>query len=276
MKQKQVIYQVDAFTNEIFRGNPAGVCIMKEKPDDVWMQNIAMEMNLSETAFVYPAEDGRRIIRFFTPEAEVPLCGHATLAASHIMYETGETSPGETITFSSASGDLVITKSGSWITMNFPAVRLKKIEDTTGFLKVTGFEADELYEGNFWSLALLKDEASVRKVVPEYARMKSSPFGDLIVTAPSSDKNYDYCIRCFAPAVGINEDPVTGSAQCALAPFWHMKTGKDEFICHQVSKREGILKVRLKGDRVDISGQAVTVFRAEMERGAGSRGKGEE
>ena len=265
MKSQQIIYQVDAFTSEVFRGNPAGVCLLDNTPSEVWMQNIAMEMNLSETAFVLPGKNGERIIRFYTPEAEVPLCGHATLAASHILYETGLASGEEKILFSSRSGALMIHRDKNWITMNFPAETLQKIEDTSGFKKTTGIKPLELYGKNsFWSLALLKNEEHVRNCRPDFMRMKDSGFGDLIVTAPSDDKSYDYCIRCFAPAVGINEDPVTGSAQCVLAPFWHSKTGKLDFVCHQVSKREGVLKISLKESRVEISGQAVTVFRAEL------------
>lgn len=265
MKSKHIIYQVDAFTSEPFRGNPAGVCILDNTPEPGWMQNIAMEMNLSETAFVFPGKDGERIIRFYTPEAEVPLCGHATLSASHILYETGLAAVDEKIVFSSRSGALISSKNGSWITMNFPADTIKQVSELAEFEKATGFRPVELYDtGNFWSLALLKDEKQLKSITPDFVRMKGSKYGDLIVTAPSADKAYDYSIRCFAPAVGINEDPVTGSAQCALGPFWNMKTGKNDFICHQVSKRGGILKVSLKGDRVDIGGQAVTMFRAEL------------
>jgi PhzF family phenazine biosynthesis protein len=265
MKTQKIIYQVDAFTTERFKGNPAGVCILEKAPDNPWMQNIAMEMNLSETAFVFPGRNGEKIIRFYTPLAEVPLCGHATLSASHIMYETGLASADEKIVLSSKSGALMITKHGDWITMNFPVDTLKKIEDTTLFIKITGIKPVELYEtGNFWTLAVMKNEAEVRSVEPNIIQMKNSPYGDLIVTALSDDKSFDYCIRCFAPAVGINEDPVTGSAQCALAPYWNARTGMNDFICHQVSKREGLMKVSLNDSRVDISGQAVTVFRAEL------------
>lgn len=265
MKTKQIIYQVDAFTDKPFRGNPAGVCLLNDEPSAGWMQNIAMEMNLSETAFVFPGKKDEKIIRFFTPEAEVPLCGHATLSASHILYETGMIGGNEEITFSSRSGNLMIRKESDWITMNFPADTLKKTGDLSDFIKATGLHPAELYEtGKFWSLALMKDENEVRRASPDFMKMKNSKYNDLIITAASEDKSYDYCIRCFAPGVGINEDPVTGSAQCALAPFWNQKTGKNDFVCHQVSKREGILKVALKGDRVDISGQAVTMFRAEL------------
>jgi PhzF family phenazine biosynthesis protein len=264
MKSQQIIYQVDAFTVSPFKGNPAGVCILQNEPSAEWMQNMAMEMNLSETAFVFPAE-GRRNIRFYTPAAEINLCGHATLSASHIMYEQGFAAAGEEIRFLSKAGELIITKSGDWITMNFPAYPLKKIEITPEFKKITRLDAIELYEaGHGWTLSLMKDEKSVRTAMPDLAAMKNSRFGDMIITAQSEDPQYDFCVRCFAPALGIDEDPVTGSAHCALVPFWSERTGKKEFISHQVSKREGILKVVLKDNRVDISGQAVTVFKAEL------------
>lgn len=261
---QQSIYQVDAFTTKPFKGNPAGVCILDHEPDPAWMQNIAMEMNLSETTFVFPGEDSRKI-RYFTPVAEMNLCGHATLSASHILYETGTVKDDEEIRFSSRAGELVIKKHDEWITMNFPAYLLEKIDLTPEFENVTGVKALELYKAGFgWTLALMKDEAEVRNLSPHFSLMKNSIFGDLIVTAKSADPAFDFCVRCFAPAVGIDEDPVTGSAHCALAPFWSEKTGMKDFNSHQVSKREGILKVSLKGDRVEISGQAKTIFKAEL------------
>jgi PhzF family phenazine biosynthesis protein len=264
MESQQIIYQVDAFTTKPFKGNPAGVCLLDHEPDPVWMQNMAMEMNLSETAFVFPAKNCY-IIRFFTPEAEMNLCGHATLSASHILYETGLVKPGDKIIFSSKAGELVIMKYDGWITMNFPSYPLEKMEITTEFERVTGAVPQELYKAGFgWTLALMKNEKEVREMKPHFSLMKNSLFGDLIVTSGSADPEFDFCVRCFAPAVGIDEDPVTGSAHCALAPFWSEKTGKNNFSSHQVSKREGILKVSLKGDRVEISGQAITVFRAEL------------
>jgi PhzF family phenazine biosynthesis protein len=263
MKQ-HIIYQVDAFTSEPFKGNPACVCILDNEPSAEWMQNIAMEMNLSETAFVYPGKEGR-MIRFYTPEAEIDLCGHATLSASHIFYETGLLNGDEEIRFESKAGVLLIKKKGEWITMNFPAYQLESMLLTPDFKIITGIQPLELYRAAYgWTLALLKNETEVRNMSPDFSLMKYSEFGDLIVTAPSSDKNYDFCVRCFAPALGINEDPVTGSAHCALVPFWSGKTGKTDFISHQVSKREGILKVSLKGERVEISGQAKTIFKADL------------
>ncbi|MCX6254951.1 MAG: PhzF family phenazine biosynthesis protein, partial [Bacteroidia bacterium] len=147
----------------------------------------------------------------------------------------------------------------------FPTYKLEKMSITPLFEKVTGTQPQELYRTGYgWTLALLKNENEVRQMTPHFSLMKNSEFGDLIVTAPSSDKNYDFCVRCFVPALGIDEDPVTGSAHCALVPFWNMKTGRNDFISHQVSKRSGILKVSLKGDRVEISGQAKTILKGEL------------
>lgn len=264
MKNHQIIYQVDAFTTEAFKGNPAGVCILDQEADAVWMQNVAMEMNLSETAFIVP-EKNFFSIRFFTPEAEMKLCGHATLSASHILYETEKVKNTEEIKFLSKAGELIINKKDDWIKMNFPLYPLEKMQSNPEFENVTGMVAQELYTAGFgWTLALMKNETEVRNMKPDFSAMKNSVFGDLIVTALSDDPAFDFCVRCFAPAVGINEDPVTGSAHCALVPFWSEKTGKKDFNSHQVSKREGILKVSLKGDRVEISGQAKTIFKAEL------------
>lgn len=264
MKITNIIYQVDAFTTEPFKGNPAGVCILDYEPSITWMQNIAMEMNLSETAFVLPGEESRKI-RFYSPEAEIPLCGHATLSASHILFEAMIVNKDDTIRFSSKAGELTIKKKGEWIVMNFPAYSLERIVISPEFESITGIKPQELYRsGHGWILALLGSEEELRNLSPQFSLMKNSEYGDLIVTAPSSDKSYDFSVRCFAPALGINEDPVTGSAHCALAPFWYGKTGKLEFMSHQVSVREGILKVSLKGDRVEISGQAKTIFKAEL------------
>jgi PhzF family phenazine biosynthesis protein len=264
MTLQNIIYQVDAFTTQPFRGNPAGVCILDHESESAWMQNVAMEMNLSETAFVFPGKDFR-IIRYYTPETEMKLCGHATLSASHILYESGMVKGNEEIRFSSKAGMLTIKKNGQWITMNFPVYPVEKMEMTPEFKRVTGEEAQELYTAGFgWTLALMKNEEEVKNMNPHFSLMKSSVFRDLIATAPSSDPAYDFCVRCFAPGVGIDEDPVTGSAHCALVPFWAGKTGLKDFNSHQVSKREGILKVSLNGDRVEISGQAKTIFKAEL------------
>jgi PhzF family phenazine biosynthesis protein len=264
MNSQQIIYQVDAFTTKPFKGNPAGVCILDQEPETIWMQNIAMEMNLSETAFVFPGEDCRRI-RYFTPEVEVPLCGHATLSASHILYETNMVKDGEEILLLAKAGILKIRKSGSWIKMNFPSSQINQSPVPFEFEKVVGVRPLEFYKCDYGlTLALISEEKIIRELKPDFKAMKKTEFGDLMVTALSSDKKYDFCLRFFAPALGIDEDPVTGSAHCALVPFWHMKTGKNDFTSHQISKREGMLKVSLKEKRVEISGQAKTIFKAEL------------
>jgi PhzF family phenazine biosynthesis protein len=264
MSTSRTIYQVDAFTTEPFRGNPAGVCILDNEMPEEWMQNVAMEMNLSETAFIVSDKSFFRI-RFFSPEAEIPLCGHATLSSAHIIYETGIVGREKGIKFLSKAGELNIRSSGSWITMNFPAYNLNPIVIPDSLESIIGIRPAELYRtGHGWTFVLLNSENEVRGLSPDFKKMKDSGFGDMIVTAPSDDKNYDFCIRCFAPALGIDEDPVTGSAHCALVPFWNSKTGRSEFVSHQVSKRGGVLKVVLKGDRVEISGQARTIIKGEL------------
>jgi len=264
MNNRRIIYQVDAFTSEPFKGNPAGVCILEKEVTDNWMQNIAAELHVSETAFIVPGKDAYNI-RYFTPESEVPLCGHATLSSAHIMYETGIIPARSGIVFSSAAGILNVRKEGDWIVLDFPAYGLVQYPVPSDIGIYLGKEPLEYYRtAHGWAFVLLAGEEDVRSLEPDFAAMKKSPYGDLIVTAPSSDPEYDFCVRCFVPALGINEDPVTGSAHCALVPFWSKRTGRREFVSHQVSAREGILKVSLNGDRVDIAGQAVTIFKAEL------------
>lgn len=260
----KTLYQVDAFTTEPFRGNPAGVYITERMPPTEMMQNIAMEMNLSETAFVTPRENDF-IIRFFTPVSEVDLCGHASLAASHIIYETGLVSPGDHITFHSKAGELKIRKEGRRIIMNFPVYSLERIDIPDSFLRDTGLEALELYRSDYdWKLVLVQSEQEVLEADPSPDAIKKAGLGELMITAVSSMPEYDFVVRCFVPDLGISEDPVTGSAHCALAPFWNMKTGKTEFRSFQASKRSGELFVKLSGNRVEIAGEALTIFRAEL------------
>ncbi len=260
----KIIYQVDAFTAEPFKGNPAGVCIVDEKTPAEWMQNIATEMNLSETAFIIP-DKNVTAIRFFSPADEVILCGHATLSAAYIMYKNKLADKDQEIVFSSKAGELKARLSKKWITLDFPTYPLKQIPVPRGIEKIIGIKPLEMYSSSYgWTLALVQNEHDVKMLNPDFCEMKKTEFGHLIVTAPGSETNFDYCVRCFAPSLGIDEDPVTGSAQCALVPFWHMKTGKHDFISHQVSGRGGVLKVSLKETRVEISGRAKTIFQAEL------------
>ncbi|MBN2634504.1 MAG: PhzF family phenazine biosynthesis protein, partial [Bacteroidales bacterium] len=240
------------------------VCLLEKDMPRKWMQNVATEMNLSETAFVTPENDHFRI-RFFTPETEVPLCGHGTLSSAHILYQTGITGKDKKIRFESKAGELFARKSGNWIILDFPAYEVKPMQIPESAERLIGIQPVELYRTSHgWTMVLLHNEEDVRNLQPDFNSMRNSPFGDLIVTAPSEDTNFDFCVRCFAPAVGINEDPVTGSAHCALTPFWHKRTGRTEFFSRQVSKRSGILKVAMKDNRVEIAGHAKTVFRGEL------------
>ena len=260
----KTIYQVDAFTTQVFSGNPACVVIDNEKLSTETMQKIASEMNVSETAFVITDNKGMTI-RWFTPVAEVNLCGHATLSAAHILYETGQVKAGEEIVFNSKSGELRVFKTGSWITLDFPSYPIIPIAVPADFETITGIKPVELYSSiNNWVLAFVNNEYLVKNARPDFGAMRHSEMGHLIITAPSSETNFDFCCRVFAPSIGIDEDPGTGSAHCVLTPFWHRKTGRTDFISAQLSQRGGILKLALKGERVMISGQAVTVFKAEM------------
>jgi len=263
MKSK-IIYQVDAFTEEPFKGNPAGICILEKEASDTWMQNVAAEMNLSETSFLLSDNNYFRI-RYFTPAAEVPLCGHATLASAHILFEEGIADKKDEIVLHSKAGKLTVRFDNGWITMNFPSYPVKPVNIPDDIEKIIGIVPAELHRTEHgWSFAVLNKEKEVRSLKPDFIKMKDSEFGDLIVTAPSDDKEFDFCVRCFAPALGIDEDPVTGSAHCALVPFWHGRTSRREFVSHQVSERGGVLKVAMKGDRVEIAGHAKTIFKAEL------------
>jgi PhzF family phenazine biosynthesis protein len=264
MTNHVTLYQVDAFTPEPFKGNPAGVCILEKEMPGGWMQNIALEMNLSETAFISPG-DGFWKIRYFTPAAEIPLCGHATLGSAHLMFEAGIVEKDSEIVFSSKAGRLAVRCSNQWIVMNFPAYESHPVAVPSEAEALLGIRPSELYMTDHgWALVILDSEADLRNLKPDFKAMKDSEFGDLIASAPSSGQGFDYCVRCFAPALGIDEDPVTGSAQSALVPFWNRKTGKKSFITHQVSKRGGVLKATLINNRVEIEGQARTVFRIEL------------
>lgn len=229
------------------------------------MQQIANEMNLSETAFIQPGS-GIIPIRYFTPVTEVPLCGHATLSTAHILYESGMIPAGQTITFSAKGGMLRAGREGGKIWMDFPSYPLEQMDIPKEFAGAVGLLPLETWRSSHdWILALATDAQSVRKLDPDFAAMVRYGLGHVMVTAPSDDPEADFVVRCFAPSVGIPEDPVTGSAHCALTPYWTGRTGKTELRSFQVSRRQGRLSVRMKGhDRVEIHGKAVTVFKIEM------------
>ncbi len=261
----QSIFQVDAFTEEPFTGNPAGVVVVSGDITTERMQQLAMEMNLSETAFIFPQHGNLFNIHYFTPAKEVDLCGHATLASTHILYETGRVDPGSQIEFKAKGADLTVSKSGSWLGMNFPRYPLTKRAAHPDFKSLVGFDPVELYDSSYnWVVAVANSESEVRNAEPAFNALTAAGLGHLMITAPASTPGYDFVLRCFAPWAGIDEDPVTGSAHCALTPFWAEKLSKTRLTSLQVSKRTGTLKTELSGDRVIIKGQAVTVFKIEL------------
>ena len=257
------IIQVDAFTSEPFSGNPAAVCVLAEEADAAWMQNVAREMNLAETAFLVPRPDGYGL-RWFTPAVEVDLCGHATLASAHVLWETGRLGADETARFHTKSGLLTAERRGDWIELDFPATPDEPARAPEGL--VEGLGASPRYVGKtiFDYLVELEDEDTVRRLRPDFRRLAALGTRGVIATSRSADADFDFVSRYFAPAFGIDEDPVTGSTHCALAPYWSRRLGRNTLLARQLSTRGGVLKVELRGDRVGIGGQAVTVMRAEL------------
>lgn len=258
------IFQVDSFTDERFKGNPAGVCLVEKFPDADYMQSVAMEMNLSETAFV-ETSNGCFNIRYFTPVCEVPLCGHATLASAHILYEQALVT--DNFIFRAKECDLPISISDGWIKMNFPIYNLTRFERYEKFNEILGVKVLELYKSeNDWIVAMVQTEQEVLNAKPDYVAFERENIGLLIaLTSISNDLEFDFVVRVFCnPSSGITEDPVTGAANCILIPYWNQKTGKKEFRSKQLSKRTGIIKTALNGNRVDIYGQAITVFTIEL------------
>jgi PhzF family phenazine biosynthesis protein len=267
------LYQVDAFTNERFRGNPAAVCLLDRAADPPWMQSVAAEMNLAETAFVVPRDDAFSL-RWFTPTTEVPLCGHATLASAHVLWETARLGPEDPARFDTASGALecrrVATATGAHagIEMDFPAERAEPDDGVAAgparldaALRGTALG---VARGRTHYLVELADESTVRGLRPELGLLAELDANGVIVTAASDDARFDFVSRYFAPKVGIPEDPVTGAAHCMLGPWWAERLDKVDVVGHQVSSRGGVVQVRVDGDRVRLRGQAVTVLRGEL------------
>jgi PhzF family phenazine biosynthesis protein len=257
------IFKVDAFTAEPFAGNPAGVCLLEHPRDDAWMQGVAREMNLSETAFLLREGDSSRL-RWFTPAVEVALCGHATLASSHILWEEDVLELSATARFATLSGELRATRRGDLIEMDFPSKPEQPADPPENLEEALGVTPTYLGRNAFDYLVLLDSEAAVRAVNPDFALLRRVNVRGVIVTARSSRPEFDFVSRFFAPAVGVDEDPVTGSAHCALAPFWAARLGKEELVGYQASARGGVVHVRDAGDRVFLGGRSVTVLRGEL------------
>lgn len=267
------LFRVDAFTGKAFGGNPAAVCLLPASgwPPDAWLQDVAMEMNLSETAFVKPEGDGFGL-RWFTPAREVELCGHATLAAAHVLWSEKRLPPQAAAVFGTRSGTLVCTKStghGDFISMDFPDESAQGCEAPPGLVEALGIVPVEVLRNRMDYLFVLRDEAAVRSVRPmARAPALQDPVRGFIVTSRAADPEHDYVCRYFAPAYGIDEDPVTGSIQCALGPFWAARLGKPGLKARQLSRRGGVLHVKVEAGRVGITGQAVTTSRGELARAA--------
>ena len=257
------IVQVDAFTSKPFAGNPAAVCVLPGPPDETWMRNVALEMNLSETAFLHP-EDGGYRLRWLTPAIEVALCGHATLASAHVLWEDGLLAPDAEARFHTKSGLLTCKRNGDWIEMDFPAKHAEPAEAPAQLAAAMGAELLWVGRNQFDYLVEVADEATLRALQPNHHLLRELPVRGIIATAQAQTAGYDFISRFFAPGSGIDEDPVTGSAHSALAPFWGARLGKTEMTGFQASARGGVVKVALRGDRVRISGQAVTVLRGEL------------
>ncbi|HXH49661.1 MAG TPA: PhzF family phenazine biosynthesis protein [Terriglobia bacterium] len=260
---RQKITHVDAFTGKPFAGNPAAVCILKEAADEEWMQNVAREMNLSETAFLYPLK-GEFSLRWFTPSVEVALCGHATLASAHVLWDEGHLAPNQQARFRTQSGLLTAELKGDWIELDFPAVRVEAANPPPGLIEALGVEARYVGKNKFDYLLELESEGDVRNVRPNNTLLRLIEARGVIVTSRSSSPQFDFVSRFFAPGSGIDEDPVTGSAHCALGPHWEKRLQRREFVAYQASPRGGVVRVRVQGDRVKLAGQAVTVLRGEL------------
>jgi PhzF family phenazine biosynthesis protein len=256
------LFQIDAFTSEPFKGNPAAVCFMDGVRDDRWLANVAAEMNLSETAFLSKREDGWSL-RWFTPSVEVDLCGHATLASAHAIWSEKIGSEPE-LRFHTRSGVLTAKRDGDFIELDFPATREEAITAPAGLLDALG-TANASYVGRnqFDYLVELPSEAEVRSLKPDHAVLRQLPVRGIMVTSRGSG-DYDFVSRFFAPGSGVDEDPVTGSSHCCLTPYWAERLGKKEMNAYQASPRGGAIRVRLDGDRVKLAGRAVTVFRGDL------------
>ncbi|MBM3267496.1 MAG: PhzF family phenazine biosynthesis protein [Candidatus Sericytochromatia bacterium] len=259
----QQVIQVDSFTAEPFLGNPAAVCVMAGPADEIWMQRVAAEMNLSETAFLHPEDAGYRL-RWFTPAMEVSLCGHATLASAHVLWEEGHLQPREAATFQTASGILTAQRDRAWIRLDFPAKVPQATAAPAGLEAALGADPVSVAKTDRDFLVEVSSEVVLRNLSPDFRALAALPLQGLIVTSPAAAPDFDFYSRYFAPGAGIDEDPVTGSAHCALGPYWAAKLGKLEMTGYQASRRGGIVRVEVRGDRVHLLGKAVTVLRGQL------------
>jgi PhzF family phenazine biosynthesis protein len=261
-------YVVDAFTNRPFAGNPAAVVPLAHPRDDAWLQHVAREMNLSETAYLVPNNDGYDL-RWFTPAVEVDLCGHATIASCAVLAKLGKLADGQELAFTTRSGRLTARRQGSVFQLNFPALPIQEQVDVqngpaAGLAEALGAVPVFAGRSRFDLLTEVETEAVVRSVAPDFRRIGRMPYRGLIVTARSDNPEFDFVSRFFAPALGVDEDPVCGSAHCCLAAYWARKLGKTKMLGRQISARTGIVHVELRGDRVLLGGEGVIVAAGEL------------
>jgi PhzF family phenazine biosynthesis protein len=258
------IVTVDAFTNVPFAGNPAAVCIIQEPRPEDWLRNVARELNLSETAFLLP-RDGEFDLRWLTPAVEVDLCGHATVASAHVLWEDGHLPPGKQARFHTRSGLLTADRRGDWIELDFPVKIATVAEPPAELLPALGVSSTVAVAKNaFDYMVEIESEEELRAMNPDHSTLRKIPVRGIIVTARSTTAEFDFISRFFAPGSGVDEDPVTGSAHTALGPYWGSKLGKAEMTAFQASARGGVVRLRLNGDRIILGGQAVTVMQATL------------
>jgi PhzF family phenazine biosynthesis protein len=259
----QKITQVDAFTNTPFMGNPAAVCVLPGPGKADWMQKVAREMNLAETAFLHRRDDGFSL-RWFTPSVEVDLCGHATLASAHVLWEEGYLPLAQQARFHTRSGLLTAGRQGDWIEMDFPATPPEPADAPEELKRALGVEVLSVGKSLFDYLVEVDSEETLRGLKPDLTLLASVPVRGVIVTCKGTSGEFDFVSRFFAPQSGVPEDPVTGSAHCTLGPFWGERLGKTEMRGYQASERGGVVGVRVGGERVALRGQAVTTLRCEL------------
>jgi predicted PhzF superfamily epimerase YddE/YHI9 len=260
------LFIVDAFTDQAFAGNPAAVCVLEKWPSDEWLQLVGREMNLSETAFLVRRSANDFDLRWFTPKVEVALCGHATLASAHVLWQNGTAGRSTAITFHTKSGPLaarprILTQE---IELDFPAKPATLVAAPPGLVEALGVKAVAVGRNDFDYLVEVASDREVRETRPDLALLAKSECRGVIVTAKSDDSRFDFVSRFFAPKAGIDEDPVTGSAHCCLAEYWGEKLGKPEMVGFQASERGGVVKVVRDNGRVKLIGRAVTVTRGEL------------
>jgi PhzF family phenazine biosynthesis protein len=258
------IVTVDAFTNVPFAGNPAAVCVLPEPRPDDWLRNVAREMNLSETAFLV-ARNGDFDLRWLTPTVEVDLCGHATVASAHVLWEDQHLPAGKQARFHTRSGILTADQRGDWIELDFLVKIATPAAPAMELLRALGVSSPRaVAKSAFDYLVEIDSEEELRSLRPDHTTLRDIPVRSIIVTARSSTNRFDFISRFFAPASGIDEDPVTGSAYTALGPYWSSKLGKTEMTAYQASTRGGVVRMRLNNDRIILSGQAVTVLQGTL------------